>query len=476
MFKMACIFFAAVIIFCTGCYEDSFGVSIKSASVTEGNSGSTDLKIKVKLNMLSTVDTVIQYTIIEETATIADGDFYGTSGVLTIPANVMEGYIDVVIYGDTYDEGNETFRIVINSISYGTIYNGTARITILDDDIPPVVSISDESATEGDSGTSVINFTVSLSHAYHSDVQVTCDTSDGSAEDETGDCDYQSLSSYVLTIPSGTLEADLPVTIYGDTVDEGDQTFSLTLSSPVNCELGTAVGTGTILCDDSPPLISIYDNSIIEPDSGAAAFYFTVELSFASSSDVSVDYSPSHQTATSPDDYSSVGGTLTIPAGNLTGQVMIPVYGDTRYEYEEFFYVFLTNPVNGVLLDDKAVGTIIDNDSKPSLSVNDVTHSEGDSGQTDFIFTVSVSEPAGVHIEFDFTINDGTAHHSDNDYIYISGYTMSMNYDDVETTITVSVRGDTIAEADETFFLVLSNPKGAVISDGTGQGTILNDD
>jgi hypothetical protein len=46
----------------------------------------------------------------------------------------------------------------------------------------------------------------------------------------------------------------------------------------------------------------------------------------------------------------------------------------------------------------------------------------------------------------------------------------------LRTSVTVRVRGETVAESDETFFVVLFAPSGGVIVDGIGQGTIVDDD
>ena len=109
-----------------------------------------------------------------------------------------------------------------------------------------------------------------------------------------------------------------------------------------------------------------------------------------------------------------------------------------------------------------------------TFSIDDVTQVEGDSDKTAFVFTVTLStcsSRAQVHVELD----EGTAQQAQ-DYDAQGGQELVFNPGETTQTYSVHVRGDTDVEPDETFFVVLSNPKDAIITDDTGVGTILNDD
>ena len=117
----------------------------------------------------------------------------------------------------------------------------------------------------------------------------------------------------------------------------------------------------------------------------------------------------------------------------------------------------------------------------PSLSIDDVSQTEGDSGTTDFDFTVTLAAPpglpawaTGVPVTVDYATADGTAA-SGGDYTAASG-TLTFNPGQTSKTVSVSVIGETTYELNETFFVNLSNASGAMIGDGQGSGTILNDD
>jgi len=112
----------------------------------------------------------------------------------------------------------------------------------------------------------------------------------------------------------------------------------------------------------------------------------------------------------------------------------------------------------------------------PSLSINDVTLSEGNAGTTAFTFTVSLSQVAGPGgVTFDIATADGTAT-APSDYTSKSLTSQTIAAGNSSVTFTVLVNGDTTNEPNETFFVNVTNVTGATVADGQGQGTITNDD
>lgn len=115
--------------------------------------------------------------------------------------------------------------------------------------------------------------------------------------------------------------------------------------------------------------------------------------------------------------------------------------------------------------------------STPTLSINDVTLPEGNSGTTTFQFTVSLSAPAGPGgVTFDIATADGTATTADNDYVASSLTGQTIPAGSSTYAFNVTVNGDATVEANETFFVNVTNVTGATPADGQGQGTITNDD
>jgi acid phosphatase type 7 len=111
---------------------------------------------------------------------------------------------------------------------------------------------------------------------------------------------------------------------------------------------------------------------------------------------------------------------------------------------------------------------------KVALSITDVAASEGNSGTRAFVFTVTASGSLKGSASVSHATANGTAV-APGDYAAASG---SLTFDrrNKTKTVTVQVAGDTADELDETFQVVLSSPSGATIADGTGIGTIVDDD
>ncbi|HEX3526689.1 MAG TPA: Calx-beta domain-containing protein, partial [Thermoanaerobaculia bacterium] len=112
----------------------------------------------------------------------------------------------------------------------------------------------------------------------------------------------------------------------------------------------------------------------------------------------------------------------------------------------------------------------------PNLTVNDVSLNEGNTGTTTFTFTVSLSAPAGAGgVTFDIATADGTATQP-SDYTQKTLTSQTIPAGSSTYTFDVLVNGDTNPEGNETFFVNVTNVTGATVTDGQGQGTIVNDD
>src|ERR1051326_5530219 len=209
----------------------------------------------------------------------------------------------------------------------------------------PSLAIDSVTMTEGNSGTANATFTVSLSESSTQPVSVNFATANGTA---TAPADYATQSG-TLTFSAGQTNKQITILVNGDTIDEVDETFTVTLSNPTNAVIATAVGTGTII-DNDGPAISINNVTVTEGNSGTANATFSVSLSSASPQIITVDYATADGTAIAPDDYLPNSGTLTFPANSTAPQtITIAVNGDTLDEVNETFTVNLSNPTRATI-------------------------------------------------------------------------------------------------------------------------------
>ena len=153
-------------------------------------------------------------------------------------------------------------------------------------------------------------------------------------------------------------------------------------------------------------------------------------------------------------------------------------------ELEEGFLVTLSNPSGATVISTATATGTVGNDDSATVTINDVTQVEGDSGTTDFVFSATLSQPADVPITLDFFTSDDTATVADNDYIATSGSITIPAGSLASESFTVVVNGDSLNEADERFLANLTNlgASGRNVTFLDGQdphqavGEILNDD
>jgi hypothetical protein len=264
------------------------------------------------------------------------------------------------------------------------------------------------------------------------------------------------------------------VTVFGDLLNEANETFILDLSNATNATIATPSRTGTITNDDPLPSVVIDDVSVPEGDSGTTNAVFTLTLSSPSGRAITVRAATANGTATQPADYTSTTVTVSFPPGSSTQTMSVPVVGDLLNEASDTFFVNLTLPTNVTIADNQGIGTIIDDDPLPSISIADASRNEGNSGTANLTFTLTLSPVSGRSVTVNWATADGTAT-APADYTASSG-TVTFAAGQTSRTFTVPVVGDLLDEYNETFLVNLSTPTNATIPDGQAVGTIVDND
>ena len=430
-------------------------LSIDSPSVTEGDSGFPNLTFTVTLSPASSQQVTVQFSTRASRSTATPSTDYGTnSGTLTFAVGATSQTFNVWVRGDTTDETNETVVVEIGNASGATISTGTGTGTIIDDD-GPTVSINSPSVTEGDSGSTTLTFTATLSAT--SVQQVTVDYADAMTGTATSGTDYTAITGSTLTFAVGATSQTFNVSVTGDTTDEVDETVVVTLSSPTNATVSSTAGTGTgTITDDDGPTVSINSPSVTEGDSGSTTLTFTVTLSAASAQQVTVAYADATTgTATSGTDYTAItGGTLTFTAGTTSQTFDVAVTGDVLDESNETVVVTLSAPTNATISTATGTGTITDNDATPSitLTVDDNSVAEDD-GATTITVTATVDGTTRFAATTTVTVSvagSGTA--TAVDFAAVSDFDITIGAGAASQTgtFTLTPTDDALDEADET--------------------------
>ncbi len=409
--------------------------------------------------------------------TATEGDDYAEgTGTVSFADGAGTATFNVTIVDDIVDEDNETVTVTLSNPT-GAVSLGAqtvSTVTIVDDDPTPTLTINNVTVAEGESETADASFTVLLSAASAREVTVTYAAGGGTAVVVQ---DYTATTG-TLTFAPGETQQVISVPVVGDTFDEEDETFEVTLTAPTNATLDDATGTGTIVNDDADGPIGVFINDVIveEGDEGSSDATFNVELSRALPEGITatVDYATDNGNATAGEDYGARTGTLSFSGTTTSQNVAVPITADTVDEPNETFTVRLTAPVNVALADATATGTIVDDDVPVGVTIDDVTITEGESGTSDATFTVTLTAASTQPVSVRYATADNTA-------IRLLDYTEStgtLSFAPGETTkeVVVPVVGDASAEPTETFFVNLSNPQNVTLTDAQGVGTIEDAD
>jgi hypothetical protein len=320
-------------------------------------------------------------------------------------------------------------------------------------------------------------------------ITATIKSSDGTAR---ANQDYSPVSADVSWAggESGTKTIDVNTT--ADTHKEPDETFTLSVTNPVQAAAG-APATITIPNNDGNPIPTLS----INPNPGSAAEgngdnVRTVDVSVNNPTDIGMDvnYATSDGTATSTTDkgakdYTPVAGTLHWNAGDGSVQhIDIPIKGDGIPEPDETFFLNFGSPNNLAIPSGNPANITLTNDDAgtvPSLTIDPIQDkTEGDTSQTTQTINVTLTPAAQQIVTVDYTTSDGTAvataGETKGDYELTKG-TLTFPQGTTTKSFTVPINGDTADETDEIYHVTLGNAANASIGDpGTRDAKILNDD
>jgi large repetitive protein len=335
-------------------------------SALSGNAAEGDgvARVDVTLSSPSGREVTVAYETVAgfaADAASADDDFRIVSGTLTFAPGETVRTVEVPLADDEIHERIESFTLRLSNPTAATLAEPGARVTVFDDD-PLEVSVDDVHLLEGD-GPGVVVFTVRLSRPSAVDASVAFATATATATAVAGE-DFGAVSG-ILSFPASSgdpASAVVEVPILGDTVRETSESFRLVLTSPVEVTLPDPEAVATLI-DDDGILISVGDVTVREGDPDAApAAVFPVTLQKASTVPVEVAYRTADGTAGAGVDYEPSEGVALFVPGALRVDVTVPLVPDLTEEDVEVFFLELTAPVEGEILDGRAAATVVDDD------------------------------------------------------------------------------------------------------------------
>ena len=398
-------------------------LDIRGVKLIEGAGSSDPANVLILLDRPATAAVSGQFHLQSVDAAPTKYDYSDARGSFSIKAGEQAINLRLIAYGDTLIEGDEDFQVILTDIKNAVFTDNaealSATVTILDDDDAggslvggrvdestkiqgppsasdtlPTVRINDIAVIEGDSSNDPGRFLITLDRPAPTNITMKYTLVGGSADEGSGD---YSSSRGTIYINEGQESLYLTTFIYGDVRIEGDEQFSVVLSSIKNAVFENNApllqAFATILDDDGgsisgpagigepgrgiakPPKsttvqIETVDTGLIEGNGSSDLVSVFLVLSQPATSDITIRYATVEGTATAGEDYRASNGTMTIAKGMLSAEIGISVYGDNAIEGDETFTLRFTEPTgalfsNGLAALDAKI-TIFDNDDAES--------------------------------------------------------------------------------------------------------------
>lgn len=438
-------------------------VAISDAIVKEGDSDTTLATFTVVLSQKQPKDVTLGFATRDGTAA-AGSDYVNQANVVVIPAEQASATFSIVVNGDTLKEGNETFFVELTSGPLNlVVVRDLGTATIVDDDGAPAVTVGDVIIREGDSGTKILSFPVSLSVASTDTVSIDYVTASGTALKNIDFVDTMGT----FTFMPGQTTGQIDITIISDqTIEKGNEKFTLLLSNAKNASIARPVVTGTIADDDELALtigdVFVQEGKDGQPNPPPVFANVTVYLNAVTSRDVTFTYQTSNLSATAGLDYTTTSGSGTIFAGQTSFIIPVPILYDTDAESLETFQIQLTSSTNAARLKDTAIVSVADNDQKPDVTIGDLTVREGDTGNSNASVPLYLSFPINAAVSVTYTVTSGPAIPPNlaaatlsNDYT-VSGGVAVIPAGSAVGTIDIPIIGDTTPERAERFTVTIT--------------------
>ncbi|MBL3589199.1 MAG: hypothetical protein JMN24_05325, partial [gamma proteobacterium endosymbiont of Lamellibrachia anaximandri] len=337
------------------------------------------------------------------------------------------------------------------------------------------LSASNYAVNEND-GT--VNITVNRTGGSFGAITVDYATSNGTA---TSGNDYQAINNS-LAFAENEYSKVITVNLLDDTVYEGSESFTITLSNPGGgAALGTTTTASIDITDNEPPpspgtlALSTATESVVE--NAAGGITLTVSRTGGSFGTVTVDYATANGTATSPGDYTAVSGTLTFLDGELSKTIPLTLTNDATWEPSEAFTVTLSNVVDATLgAQTSTTVTITDDDTRNAgtLALSTATESVVENAAGGITLTVSRTGGSDGTVSVDYATADGSALQP-GDYTQATG-TLTFLDGELSQTIPLTLTDDATWEPDEDFTVTLSNVVDATLGAQTSTTVTITDD
>ena len=441
-------------------------LSISIADPERHSESATGINFTITLSKASSQPVEVDVTTVDGTATSDDAvtaaslgkDFEARRGTFTFAPGETRKVLTVTLVDDTFDEREESFTVELSNPSgNASLLDASATGAISDNDMTMMVGVFRDVTKVNEDAEGQVEFRLELTAAQGSGTTasekmttVRWTVTEGSA---TAGEDYEAVGRSVVTqIQPGVVSKTVGVTLLDDEVYEDDyETFTFDLKSAVNLEVDQDHQSIEVSLKDNETMgvvVAGDSRNVAEGDDAS----FTVTLTpFENAVPVEIEYVVVGTAG--PADYTAPSGRMTIPAGEISGRVTIPVLMDTLHDPDETLGIYVTRAAGGgreitVLSTDTV--TILDAGALSASLASGASADEGD--EIEFTIDLSLATDMPVRVDWETSDAEGDQAATSNgvDYTAASG-TVTIPAGDTSGTFTVSTVEDILAEGDENF-------------------------
>jgi hypothetical protein len=405
--------------------------------------------------------------------TATDGqDYTGTSGTLDFPEGVSSQTFTIDLIDDGVYEGDETVNLLLSGSDVGVV--NAATLTIQENDSQPIGQVQ-FSGTQYSVSEAAGSVTITV---QRNDGDVGSGSVDYATADSTGNegSDYTGASG-TLNFSDGQISASFSVDLTDDGIQEGMESFMITLSNPVSVSLGERDFTEVTILDNEPAAAGgsfQFSGSVYQVNEDSAQISIPVTRINGSSGAVSIDCSSTDSSAMAGSDYTATQNTLNFADGVIIQHCTIPITDDSSYENDETLMVSLHSLSGDAVLGTPTLATVTIEDNDPVPAAGSLQFSMSEFNQSEGVTTATISVTRTGGSSGAVTVNYATEDDSalaGEDYKSASA-TLSLASGVSSATFQINLIDDSDYEGDEQLSLVLSNPGGGAVLGANNRVTL----
>lgn len=474
--------------------DETASVAFASATSATSNEGGSHL-VTVTLTSTGTLAAPLDLTATSNDGTAnAGSDYTAVSTTVSFPAGAADGATQTVavpVLGDATVESDETLTLTLSAVAPPATLGLQAShdVTIIDDDTVLVSFAAASSATADETATFAVTVRLTTTGGKTLAAPLTVDatSADGTA---TAGQDYAAVST-VVTFPVGAGDGatqTISVTLRADTLVEGSEVLTLTLSNPSVGALGPQPTHALAITDDQSASVGFVLASSTTSE-GVSSAGVVVRLTTTGggtlAAPLSVSAASASGSAVAGSDYFDVVTVVTFAAGATSGSlqtVSVPFVNDTLCEAGETLTLTLSGATGPGAVGASSTHTVTIQDNELCrVSFASAASATGDEAVAGHPVVVQRTGSGTLAVDLTVTVSagGGTAT-SGTDYTPMSTVVTfpAGSSSSATAVVTLETLGDIATEGDETLTLTLSNPSspGVLIAPTTHVVTITDDD